>query len=91
MFNSRVHLIAPALESLRQENKIRAIGFDNLDDNLAALRRGAIRYLITQHTDEQTRLAINSMVDYLILNKEPERRDNYMHMDILSRENIDDY
>ena len=91
MFNSRVHLIAPALESLRQENKIRAIGFDNLDSNLAALRRGAIRYLITQHTDEQTRLAINSMVDYLILNKEPERRDNYMHMDILSRDNVDDY
>jgi len=91
MFNSRVHLIAVALEKLFPDALPRLIGFDNLDDNLAALRRGAIKYLITQHTDEQTRLAVNSLVDYLVLNKEPERRDNYMHMDILSRINVDDY
>lgn len=91
MFNSRVHLIAPALEILRAADMPRAVGFDNLDDNLAALRRGTIKYLITQHTDEQTRLAINSLVDYLVLNKEPEKRDNYLHMDILSRSNVDDY
>lgn len=91
MFNSRVHLIAPALESLRAEQMPRVVGFDNLDDNLAALRRGTLKYLITQHTDEQTRLAVNSLVDYLVLSKAPERRDNYMHMDILSRNNVDDY
>jgi len=91
MLNSRVHLIASALETLRGGDMPRVIGFDNLDDNLAALRRGAIRYLITQHTDEQTRLAVNSLVDFLVLGKEPERRDNYMHMDILSRINVDDY
>ena len=91
MFNSRIHLITHALETLRAGDLPRAVGFDNLDGNLAALRRGSIRYLITQHTDEQTRLAVNSLVDYLVLNKEPERRDNYMHMDILSRNNVDDY
>lgn len=91
MFNSRVHLIAPALEAICGGDMPRVVGFDNLDDNLSALRRGAIKYLITQHTDEQTRLAINSLVDYLALNKEPERRDNYLHMDILSRSNVDDY
>ena len=91
MFNSRVHLIVPWLNSLPAVDRPRAIGFDNLDANLAALRRGTIKYLITQHTDEQTRLAVNSLVDYLILNKEPGRRENYMHMDILSRNNVDDY
>ena len=91
MFNSRIHLIAKAIERLQLDSKPRVIGFDNLDENLAALRRGSVKYLITQHTDEQTRLAINSIVDYLVLNKEPERRDNYMHMDILSRINVDDY
>lgn len=91
MFNSRIHLIAPALETLRAADMPRAVGFDNLDGNLAALRRGAIKYLITQHTDEQTRLAVNSLVDYLVLNKEPERRDNYLHMDILTRSNVEDY
>ena len=91
MFNSRIHLIAPWLESLPAEARPRAIGFDNLDANLAALRRGTVKYLITQHTDEQTRLAVNSLVDYLVLNKAPVRRDNYMHMDILSRNNVDDY
>jgi LacI family transcriptional regulator len=91
MFNSRIHLIAPALETLRAGDMPRAVGFDNLDGNLAALRRGSIKYLITQHTDEQTRLAVNSLVDYLVLNKEPERRDNYLHMDILTRSNVEDY
>lgn len=91
MFNSRIHLIAPALESLPEGPIPRAIGFDNLDGNLAALRRGSLKYLITQHTDEQTRLAVNALVDYLVLNKEPERRDNYLHMDIISRSNVDDY
>lgn len=91
MFNSRVHLIAPWLGSLPARERPRAIGFDNLDANLAALRHGTIKYLITQHTDEQTRLAVNSLVDYLVLNKEPLRRDNYLHMDILSRNNVDDY
>lgn len=91
MFNSRIHLIASWLGSLQAETRPRAIGFDNLDANLAALRRGTIKYLITQHTDEQTRLAVNSLVDYLVLNKEPVRRDNYLHMDILSRNNVDDY
>lgn len=91
MFNSRVHLITAWLDSLPAEVRPRAIGFDNLDANLDALRRGMLKYLITQHTDEQMRLAVNSLVDYLVMNKEPGRRDNYMHMDILSRNNVDDY
>ena len=91
MFNSRIHLVAPWLNTLPEDRRPRAIGFDNLDANLAALRSGAVRYLITQHTDEQTRLAVNSLVDYLVLNREPQRRDNYLHMDILCRNNVDDY
>ncbi len=92
MFNSRVHLIAGFLKSLEKEGRLpRTIGFDNLDGNMEALRNGVVQYLITQHTDEQTRLAVISLVEYLVMKKEPAKRDNYMHMDILCRHNVEHY
>lgn len=92
MFNSRIHLISGFLKALEREGRLpRAVGFDNLDANMEALRGGLVKYLITQHTDEQTRLAITSLVEYLVMKKEPAKRDNYMHMDILSRNNVEHY
>lgn len=92
MFNSRIHLIAGFLKALEREGRLpRAVGFDNLDANMEALRGGLVKYLITQHTDEQTRLAIASLVEYIVMKKEPAKRDNYMHMDILSRNNVEHY
>ena len=90
MFNSRIHLLVPWLEAHPRPGR-RVVGFDNLAANLAALRRGTVSALIAQHPDEQVRLAISALADLLLLKKTPARRDNYMHMDILTRYNVEYY
>ena len=90
MFNSRIHLIVPWLEAHPRPGR-RVVGFDNLAANVAALRRGTVSALIAQHPDEQVRLAINALADILLLKKAPARRDNFMHMDILTRYNVEYY
>ena len=90
MFNSRVHLLLPYLRS-HPDRERRVIGFDNLEANLQALRHGYITILIGQHPDEQVGLAIQAMADLIVFGRQPVRRDNFMHMDILTKYNIEDY
>ena len=90
MFNSRIHLIVPWLEDHPDEAR-RVVGFDNLSANLDALRRGTVTTLIAQHPDEQVRLAVETLAEYILRKKLPSRKDNYMHMDILTRYNVDYY
>lgn len=90
MFNSRIHLVAPYLEAHPVEGR-RVVGFDDLDRNMEALSSGAVTMLIAQHTEVQSRDAVATLVDYLVLHKEPAKRDNYMHMDILTSLNQDNY
>lgn len=90
MFNSRIHLIAKYLTKNIVEGR-RVIGFDDLEKNIEALNSGVVSILIAQHTKEQTHQAIKSLVDYLVMHKKPSKKDNYMHMDILTDLNIDYY
>lgn len=88
VFNSRVHLIAPYLAAHSQADR-RVVAYDDLELNLAALQQGLVQMLITQHAEQQSYLAIKTLVDYLVLKKAPEKRDNNIHMDLLTRFNID--
>ena len=90
MFNSRIHLIVPWLEDHPDERR-RVVGFDNLSANLDALRRGTVTSLIAQHPDDQVRLAVQALAENVLRKKLPARKDNYMHMDILTRYNVEDY
>jgi len=90
MFNSRIHLIVPYLEKNPLPGR-RVIGFDNLQANVDALRRGAVSVLIAQHPDEQVSSGIQALADRALLGRDPARKDNYMHMDILTRYNVDYY
>ena len=90
MFNSRIHLIVPWLEAHPVPGR-RVVGFDNLKANLDALSRGTVTSLIAQHPEEQVRLAVDTLAEYILRKKLPLRRDNYMHMDILTRYNVEDY
>ena len=47
--------------------------------------------LITQHPDEQVRSAIKALSDVIVLKKDPPKKDNYMHMDVLTRFNCEYY
>lgn len=89
MFNSRIHLIVPFLE--RHPIDIRVVGFDNLEANLDALRRGTVSALIAQRPEEQVHQAIQSLADRIVFQRFPEKTDNYQHMDILIRYNVEDY
>ena len=89
MFNSRIHLIAPFIEKCGKEG-LRVVGFDNLDANVAALKRGSVTMLIAQHPDQQVCDAIGTLAEFIALKKRPARRDNLVHMDILTRYNIDE-
>ena len=90
MFNSRIHLIVPFLERHPAKGR-HVIGFDNLESNLSALRRGTVNMLIAQHPDIQVARAIEVLADSIVLGRAPSRRDNYMHMDLLTRYNAEDY
>lgn len=90
MFNSRIHLIVPWLDRHPQRGR-RVIGFDNLDANTQALSRGTVSALICQHPDVQLALAIQALSERIVLGKHPARRDNFVHMDILTRYNVEYY
>lgn len=90
MFNSRIHLLADAL-SARKDHRMTVVGFDDLPRNLELMRQGLVNALIAQHTEEQSARAIQTMADYLISKKKPEVRDNYVHIDILTRHNMENY
>lgn len=90
MFNSRIHLLVPWLAA-HPDPERRVVGFDNLKANMDALRDGTVSVLIGQRPDEQVRLAIEALAEHALLGKVPPRKDHFMHMDILTRYNVEDY
>lgn len=90
MFNSRIHLVADYLRC-RKINDCRVIGFDVLDQNLAALRDGYVNALIAQRSDQQAAAAINSIIESAVLYRPIPKRDNFTQMDILTKYNCDYY
>lgn len=90
MFSSRIHLISDFLGRYEVEGR-RVVGFDSLEANLQMLKEGKVDILISQHIEDQAINALRMMAEYLILFKRPEKRDNFMHMDILTSLNMGDY
>ena len=90
MFNSRIHLLVPWLAAHPNPER-RVVGFDNLKANMDALRDGTVSVLIGQRPDEQVRLAIEALAEHALLRKVPPLKDHFMHMDILTRYNVEDY
>ena len=90
VFNSRVHLIVPFLAAHPLKGR-RVIGYDDLEKNVSALRDGTVTALIGQHTEEYVAQAVSSLVDFALRHKSPAIRDNFVHMDILTAFNIDNY
>ncbi len=88
MLNSRVHLIAGYMRSHPDEDRV-VVGFDDLADNVAALKDGAVDFLVTRNIAMQSFNAVTGLVNYLVKGERPARRDNYMHIDVLTRYNLD--
>ena len=90
MFNSRVHLISRFLRDHRDEGRT-VVGFDDLEKNIEMLKDGVLSILIAQHTEKQSRDAVNILSDHIMVHKDPANCDNYVHMDILTALNIENY
>ena len=67
------------------------IGFDDLERNLSSLRKGHIEYLVTRHIPQQSFKVMTEFAECIIKGISPSRRNNYVHMDILHKRNLDDY
>lgn len=90
MTNSRVYLIDEYL-ALHPDPERIVVGFDDLERNLESLRKGRIEYLVTRHIPQQSFKVMTSFAECVIKGLTPARRNNYVHMDILHRRNLDDY
>ncbi len=90
VFNSRIHLISGFLDSYKVEGRM-VVGFDALARNLDMLRNGQADVLITEKAGTMSMNAVRMMTEYLVLYKHPEHKDNFMHMDILTSLNLDNY
>lgn len=90
MTNSRVFLIDKFLERHPDPERI-VVGFDDLKRNLASLRKGNVEYLVTRHIQQQSFKVLNKFAECVTKGTKPLHRNNYVHMDILHRNNLDDY
>ena len=90
MTNSRIYLIDEYLHNNPDPDRI-VVGFDDLEANLASLRSGQVEYLVTRHIPMQSHRALTAFADCIIRGIKPQKRNHYLHMDILHRLNLDDY
>lgn len=90
MTNSRVFLLGEYLRKHPDPKRI-VVGFDDLGKNLACLKEGLIDCLVTRHIPMQAYNALTAFADSIIRNKKPANRNNFVHMDILTQMNLDNY
>ena len=88
-FNSKAFIIGEYLEQ-KGITDFQLTGYDLLKRNIACLHRGSIFFLIAQQPSIQGFNGIKALADHLILKKEV-NRENFMPIDLLTKENIDYY
>ena len=88
-FNSRVYRFAYYLEALKIKD-IRMIGYDLLQENIQYLKKDIISYLLAQKPEKQAYFTVRDMCSRLVL-KQKVNKINYMPIDIIMKENIDNY
>ncbi len=86
--NSRIHLSVPFLSAHPQ---IHAVGFDDLEKNLQALRDGHVDFLVTHHIADIARECLRLFAESLSRGVGPQRRNHFVHLDILHRLNLDEF
>lgn len=88
-FNSKVYRLANHLVALNKTD-VRLIGYDLLTKNVNYLKQDVISYLISQRPEKQAYYTVRDMCKELIFKQEVTKI-NYVPIDILIKENIEDY
>jgi len=89
VFNSLSYKLAGFFEKNNMKG-MTLVGFDVIKDNVKFLKKGYIKYLISQRPEYFTYSAIKSLCQYIAFNTAVAPV-NYMPIDILIAENIDYY
>jgi LacI family transcriptional regulator len=89
-FNSRIYRIADYIEEHKLKN-IRVIGYDLLERNVRHLKHGTVECLIAQRPQLQGYYGVMALTNYLVFDHTPSSPICYMPIDILFKENIEDY
>jgi len=90
MTNSRIYLLGEYLRKHPSADRI-VVGFDDLEKNLDCLKEGIISALVTRHIPVQAYNALTTFAECIIRNKRPEHKNHFVHMDILTQMNLDNY
>ena len=90
MTHSRISLLGGFFRTHPDSHRV-VVGYDDLPGNLECLREGLVDTLITCHISNQSYQALRCFADCIIHKKLPPMRNNFIHMDILTRMNIDNY
>lgn len=90
MISSRVFLLGDYLRKHPASKRI-VVGFDDLKKNLACLEEGLIDILVTRHIPQQAYNAFITFAECIIHKKQPAGKNHFVHMDILTRMNLDNY
>lgn len=88
-FNSKIYRIVQYLHNLGKED-LKIIGYDLLEPSIELLKQDKISYLIGQRPEKQSFMTIRDMCHSIIL-KQDIRKISYVPIDILMKENIEDY
>lgn len=88
-FNSKAYIIGEYLLK-KQKKDFNLMGYDLLQRNVDCLKQGSIFFLIAQQPALQGFDGIKSLCEHLILKKEV-ARENFMPIDLLTKENIEFY
>jgi len=86
---SSVHIIANYLNH-KIKDQITLIGYDLTNDNIAFLEEGIIDFLICQKPREQAFRGIYALFHHIVFEKQI-RKNNLMPLDIITKENYNDY
>ena len=85
-FNSKAYIIGEYLLK-KQKKNFNLMGYDLLQRNVDCLKQGSIFFLIAQQPTLQGFDGIKALCEHLILKKEV-TRENFMPIDLLTKENI---
>ncbi|MBY5956993.1 LacI family DNA-binding transcriptional regulator [Membranicola marinus] len=87
--NSRVFKVAQVFKNQKIQDKI-LIGFDNIDENVKALKEEVIDFLICHQPEEQGYRGVMNLYQNILLSQKIDKV-QYMPIDIITKENCDFY
>lgn len=90
MSNALTYCAARAIEKQKIKRKIFVVGYDLINENVQYLKKGTIDFLISQQSERQGYQGIYTLFRQVVLNKSVPKK-IMMHIDIITKENVDYY